>query len=298
MKNLVVCRGLNESNVMIGPCDYFGSLENIKNKWYSIKIHNNVIAFYRVKPNITNLMVHTNPNPVYSIKGNWISHSLENSEHSLFPKPGILTLDTTERVVNLPSFDAVKYELFGARMVKNDDSFQMLQENTFTSKEAYDDLRVISYKFAQNYTNYQFQTNGLFLERHQFIQSMTPLNENASGFVLLAKVENDIYTIVPVCIPFGYTLIVGPDCIHGDATLSGYYAMCMTSDHVSMATSDTVFLRNLNNETILFECNSTSKCDDIPFDITCHNQIYNYPNFPISSIFNPFAKGYWKYITS
>ena len=117
MKNLVVCRGFDESNVMIGPCDYFGSLENIKNKWYTIKIHNNVISFYQVKPTITNLVFRNNPNPAYSIKGNWMSHSLVNSEHTLFPKPGILTLDTTKRIINIPSFDALKYEMFGARMV-------------------------------------------------------------------------------------------------------------------------------------------------------------------------------------
>ncbi len=100
------------------------------------------------------------------------------------------------------------------------------------------------------------------------------------------------YNIIAIQIPFGYTLILDPYCIHGDATLCGYYAMCMTSDHTSMASADTVFLRNSNNETILFNIDNAK---NTTCDIICKNQIYNYPTFPISSIFNPFARGYWKY---
>jgi hypothetical protein len=297
MKNLVVCRGQDSSNVMIGPCDYFGSLENIQNKWYSIKIVDNVISFYQAEPELIeqNLPYCTN---FTLLKGEWISHSLENSENSLFPKPGILKFTTTERIIHIPKFDATRFNLqsFGARMVLNDSSFQMIENDRLQHypNEAYDDLRVISYKFGPHYTNYQFQTNGLFLEHHKFIQTMTPLNETASGFVLLARLINDYYFIIAVPIPFGYTLILDPDCIHGDSTLCGYYCMCMTSNHTSMATANTVFLRNSNDETILFKMN-----EDVPRSsnsfITCKNLIYNYPGFAISSIFNPFAKGYWKY---
>jgi hypothetical protein len=298
MKNLVVCRGQDSSNVMIGPCDYFGSLENIQNKWYSIKIVDNVISFYQVKSEIIVKTKKIEPNlpNCTTLKGEWMSHLLDNSENSLFPKPGILRFVTTERIIHVPKFDQLNLHSFGARMVSNDSSFQMIYRLQDYPNEAYDDLRVISYKFGPNYTNYQFQTNGLFLEHHKFIQTMTPLNETASGFVLLARLIKDYYFIIAVPIPFGYTLILDPDCIHGDATLCGYYCMCMTSNHTSMATANTVFLRNSNDETILFKMN-----EDLPkssSNIVCKNSIYNYPGFAISSIFNPFAKGYWKYISS
>ncbi len=350
MKNLVVVRGTGETNMMIGPCDFFGSLENIKGRYYSCEImpssrcgpsasseilaegsismrcgpsasseimpealsktimgsplseisHDNVICFFR----------HDAVEPVYcapdlpsvprrltvQLDGEWNSHTLPNSTHSIFAKPGILHFDTPNQTIILPSFDPRAFNLdkFRARLVRNDQPFMFVDVNSSPNT---DDLRVISYRFGSSYVEWQSETNGLFLETHKFIQSITPLNESASGFVMLAcECTTNSYQIIGVQIPIGHSLILDENCIHGDSTLVGYYAMCMTSNHVSMATADTVFLKNANDENILF-------VDDTQAKPTLHtiehrNMIYNYPSLPMGAIFNPFARGYWKYLKS
>ncbi len=100
MNNLIVCRGDNESNIMIGPCDYFGSLENIKNKCYSIKIDNDIISFYIVEQS-QDIPSLPKVESMFNTNGVWTSHCLENSKQSLFPKPGILKFNTQERIIYL-----------------------------------------------------------------------------------------------------------------------------------------------------------------------------------------------------
>jgi hypothetical protein len=303
MKNLVVIRGVSDTGMMIGPCDFFGSLENIRNRYYSCEINESVICFFLHDavepvycapdlPNVPNrLTVH--------IDGVWTSHTLPNSTHSIFAKPGVLNFDTTEQRIMLPCFDARGFSLdkFRARLVRNDQPFTFVDVNKPNNFFAFDDLRVISYRFGSSYAQWQSETNGLFLETHKFIQCITPLNDTAAGFVMLAC---NSYRIIGVQIPFGYSLILAEDCIHGDATLVGYYAMCMTSNHASMATADTVFLKNANHDNILF-VNDQADSDvagQHVHTIQHRNMIYNYPSVPMGAIFNPFARGYWKYLKS
>jgi hypothetical protein len=42
---------------------------------------------------------------------------------------------------------------------------------------------------------------------------------------------------------FDNNLIIEEGCIHGDTTLNGFFMMGMTSDHTTMRTADTVFLK-------------------------------------------------------
>lgn len=295
MKNLTVCRGKGTS-CMYGPCNYYGSLENIHNRRYIFDINHKLPVIYE-SPNIYN-HINTNEQAEYKMLLprettinyiHWMSHVLNSSKNSLFPSPGILFMD--EQKIILESYDATNVDLssYKARLVKNDKPFLLVGDGA--PAEAYDDLRVIDYVFGHKYTDYQVKAaDGIFLEYHNFIQTMTPIDKHCGGFVMLGRLNqlDNMYsiTLTAVRIPYGYTLIVSAGCIHGDSTLSGRYMMAMTSDHNSMATANTVFLRNYQNQNVNV---SLDVPDRIPFK-------FNKPN-PTKVIFNPLSKAYWKYLT-
>lgn len=112
-------------------------------------------------------------------------------------------------------------------------------------------MQIISYYFGKNYAKFTIENeDGLFLEKHPFIQSMTPLHETSRGFVIVGRINDDEIDLLGIKIPFGYTLLVDSLAIHGDSTLIGLYGMEMTADHIEMAKSDTVFLRNKHDKNV------------------------------------------------
>jgi len=122
--------------------------------------------------------------------------------------------------------------------------------------------------------------SGLFIERHEFIQAITPINPDCGGFVILGQ-ELKTWTgrkvgleLIGVQIPFGYTLLVEPWAIHGDSNLIGLYSMAMTGNHKAMATADTVFLKNHNNSTNVKVIEKSTECT------TNITQITNFPTGP------------------
>jgi hypothetical protein len=91
--------------------------------------------------------------------------------------------------------------------------------------------------------------SGAFIERHEFIQAITPLNKECGGFVILGREVTDSLgrnhlELVACPVPFGFTLLVDVGSIHGDSTLTGLYMMAMTGNHIAMRTADSVFLKH------------------------------------------------------
>ncbi len=187
---------------------------------------------------------------------------------SLFPNPGILELGVSEiqlQIINPDPKTNGGYEYdfsgFGAQLVPNSQPWQFNQVGIQANQHAQHKLRLITYYYGSRYVpdylmrpsrHPQGQGSGLFIERHEFIQAITPINHDCGGFVILGQ-ELETWTgrkvgleLIGVRIPFGYTLLVEPWAIHGDSNLTGLYSMAMTGNHKAMATADTVFLKNHN----------------------------------------------------
>ena len=188
---------------------------------------------------------------------------------SLFPNPGILELSVNE--IRLQIIDpnpatngGMEYDFstFGAQLVPNGQPWQFNQVGIQTNRHAQHKLRLITYYYGSRYVpdylmrsprHPQGQGSGLFIERHEFIQAITPINTECGGFMILGR-ELETWTgrivgleLIGVMVPFGYTLLVEPWAIHGDSNLTGLYSMAMTGNHLAMQTADTVFLKNQNN---------------------------------------------------
>lgn len=269
MTNLALVRGKPEA-YMIGPNDYYQDLDCSDKHAYTIKINDKGIPSFIEHPLASiNDSSSNSDEPLkklpkrISVAAKWYcgdglpNEIKQHYQHddkpifsgNLFRSSGILTIDADTDSLTLPSFDAREVDLseYKARLVANHQPFQITQESLHVD----DEYCAISYDFSPGYANHQVkEEGGIFLEQHAFSQTMTPLDESCSGFVSLAKwdVTQSQLDIIALKIPFGYTLIVDKYCIHGDATLSGSYMMCMTSDHISMQSADTVFLKNSNTK--------------------------------------------------
>lgn len=266
MVNLIAVRGENIGARMIGPCDYFGNVEAPYKHNYTIDIDEaGVPAFLLADNEPASDAQHANkrdPQPfTTTVAASWHKgtdnniQEIQNSYRdenkpvlgrSLFPNAGILEIGGSDSIV-LKRFDARTVDLrpFKARLVNNQIPFKVTSEVTDSS----DDYRAVTYLYEPNYADEQVRNGGgLFLETHGFAQTMTPIDQNARGFVTLGRWADAARTrleLLGVEIPFGYTLIIERDCIHGDTNLSGMFMMCMTSSHVTMRTADTTFLKSV-----------------------------------------------------
>lgn len=326
MKNLTAVRGIPGSS-MVGPIDYFGNLETPDQYLYTIKTNFPPLFYKSPMPNKPYeeeiLSGELKRDFVTIIKSDWISgkenllikekeaeYSVEKKHlrQSLFRNPGILEID--RNVIELNYFDPRGIDLssFKARLVNNEIPFQITKQKLAPK----DEFRIVTYLYEPLYSNWQTEHgSGLFLEKHQFSQTMTPLTVHSKGFVVLARTnENeDELELIAVCIPYGYTLIIEEDCIHGDTTLNGFFMMGMTSDHTTMRTANTVFLKHPstkeNVKIVLTESNQPTDSNELlqtewaPYVIykgatKSERERFKSLTKGRNFIFNPFSREFWK----
>lgn len=188
-----------------------------------------------------NMSVYT-PNKLISVSSRRIVE-----KDSLFDNPGILELHLSKIVFPLIT-DAYRYDLssFRAQIVPNNEPFSFNQSLVNIYPHAQHKLRIVTYNYSNRYvSDYLMPGNGIFIERHEFIQAITPTNAGCGGYVILGRINSNGLELIAVTVPFGYTLVVDYGAIHGDSTLTGLYSMAMTGNHKAMATADTVFLKSI-----------------------------------------------------
>lgn len=290
-KNLVVMRGSAPGTRMIGPCDFYGPLEKAHLYAYTIEIEDGYPNFFKIQKSALsppcnnhlaidfsgvskkiNVSWHKGNDPLIAeIKKRYETAQQIATGESLFPtSAGILEVE--QQNVELPAFDATKYDLssFKARLVKNDSPFSVAE----TEVSSTDSFCPVSYMFEELYAKHQVdEGGGLFLETHDFCQTMTPLDQAAKGVVVFGRwlgSDKTVLELIGVKIPYGYTLIVDKDSIHGDTTLQGMYMMAMTSNHKAMQTADVTFLKH----------KSTRKNFSLTVQNTNQPTEHNAPNAP------------------
>lgn len=320
MNNLIAVRGKPGAS-MVGPADYLGNLEDPHMYLYTIDTEFPPV-FYR-KP-IDETLETRGLKPLdkgcmISVRGNWLSgkkgeiipekfieYKLAEArfQDSLFPNPGLLELDTEH--IELPLFDARDVDLssFKARLVQNATPFRITEKQLPSS----DEYRLVTYLYEPLYDRWQVEEgSGLFLEKHRFSQTITPISPDSGGFVVLARTngESKELELIAIQIPYNYTIIIEEGCIHGDATLKGFFMMGMTSDHTTMRTADTVFLKSSRTKgNVSMSLIGSEDCFEPLVDHVHPYVIYDgatelerawFRNLTEGKnfVFNPFSKEYW-----
>jgi|694.fasta_scaffold30917_7 hypothetical protein len=234
LKNLLVYRGINETNTMIGPIEYFGQIDPYSSIFYPDK----------------NKEILPDPPFFNCQKFEWKKNSIGNTKGSLFPDSGELILNESE--IDIPII-STGYNLssFNVRLVPSE---KVTYDVSLKQKKLFS----ISYFFSKNYYKYAIENDGIFVEKHPFIQAMTPVDENSSGFIIVGRIQNFQLHLVGIKIPLGFTLLIDSNAIHGDSTFSGMYRMEMTADHVEMAKADTVYLKNKQGQNVKLKIDEES----------------------------------------
>lgn len=317
MKNLTAVRGLPGAS-MVGPADYLGNLENPDQYLYTIRNGFPPLVYRHLLVEEEIVLKPLDNGVVTVVKAHWTHGEGDEIEqkqeeyqitpkdlrHSLFPNPGLLEIG--QRVVELKSFDARNIDLssFKARLVDHSIPFR-ITKRPLPSKDEY---RLVTYLYEPSYAEWQINYGGgLFLEKHLFSQTITPITPQSKGFVTLARTNRnaDELELVAIEIPCGYTLIIEEECIHGDTTLNGFFMMGMTSDHTTMASADTVFLKYPETKENVIMKIASSECLIPPNDIPAPYVIYKQADendqekfremtWGQNFIFNPFSREYFK----
>lgn len=250
----------NLNSSMSGPHHYLGTLSPFHT--YRIIMDNKFLLPRYIQYNSVTSLPYRYRNS-YRVKGSsyeyqWQSHNSTFTDDSLFQRPGTLILYSDTINVEYIS-EPTRYDFtpFKAQIVPNSSQFGFYKPDIKLYPHAQHKLRIITYHYGPDYlSKYIMPGCGIFLERHEFVQMITPIDKDCGGYILLGRITSDNkLELVATTIPFGCTLIVNPFCIHGDSTLVGTYAMAMTGNHTAMNTADTVFLktrkgRNLTNVNI------------------------------------------------
>jgi hypothetical protein len=326
MQNLTAVRGIPGAS-MAGPIDYLGNLEEPHKYLYTIKkqfpplFYRQLISNEHQEKDFELKEFDSKISTV--VKAKWISGKENDSirkkkleynvqskhlRQSLFRDPGLLEIDRD--LIELQYFDprGVDLSTFKARLVDNQTPFQITKKELPIN----DEYRLVTYLYEPLYADWQIQNgSGLFLEQHRFSQTITPLTPDSGGYVALARTNENLdeLELIGIQIPYGYTLLIEEGCIHGDTTLNGFFMMGMTSDHTTMRTADTVFLKypktKENVRMALIGTENTPITDTslgIPppyviyknaseIDRSKFRQLTYGQNF----IFNPFSREYWEH---
>lgn len=243
---------------MSGPHHYFGSIDPRKHHTIEFRDgpnkHPTYIEWSAAPKMVSQPKAKPNRSHVISLRNyKWLrGRDGTTSEDSLFRNPGVLEIDGD--ALHFPVIhNAYNYDLtdFKAAIVPNNRPFAFNQELIAKYKHAQHPLRVITYNYGPRYVDdYLMKGSGIFIERHDFIQAITPMNAECSGFVILGKEIDGALELVAVAVPFGYTCVVDAGAIHGDSTLTGMYMMAMTGNHEAMNTADSVFIKNRNGKNV------------------------------------------------
>lgn len=82
----------------------------------------------------------------------------------------------------------------------------------------------ISFNYIKDYIMDESKGGGIYLEYHNLPHIHIPLNDNSSGYIILAKQKkSNIYDVSAFKIPYGKALYIPPNIIHNDCFLIGDY---------------------------------------------------------------------------
>ena len=178
-----------------------------------------------------------------TIKATWNHKSVEvaesSSESSVFGSSGVLAIPPHINVVDIPKMNALAVPAaflakYGAELIPLEKSFT-LDAVTDPSLEK---LYLIEYQwdadYIQDYIMKKRGGGGLFVETHPFPHLFAPLSAECGGALILGVDRLDgSFDFAAFEIPFGYTMKIGGNAIHGDSFFVGPYAIALTETELA-----------------------------------------------------------------
>ncbi|MCW8407436.1 hypothetical protein OQJ13_00425 [Legionella sp. PATHC035] len=184
-----------------------------------------------------------------TIKATWKNKNQERAvsgrDASVFGGLGVLIIPSDIHVVNIPKMNAQSVPTsflakYGAELIPLEQSFIL----DAVDEPSLQNLYLIEYQwnadYIQDYVMKIRGGGGLFVETHPFPHVFTPLSPECSGALILGVERDDgAFDFAAFEIPFGYTMKIASNVIHGDSFFVGPYAIALTETELA----DSVILK-------------------------------------------------------
>ncbi|KTD14529.1 hypothetical protein Lgra_0560 [Legionella gratiana] len=184
-----------------------------------------------------------------TIKATWKDknqeHGVSGRDASVFGGLGVLTIPPDVPVMDIPKMNALAVPSaylakYGAELIPLEKSFTL----DAVEDESLKNLYLVEYQwdadYIQDYVMNQRGGGGLFVETHPFPHVFTPLSPECGGALILGvKRDDGSFDFAAFEIPFGYTMKIGSNVIHGDSFFVGPYAIALTETELA----DSVLLK-------------------------------------------------------
>jgi len=183
--------------------------------------------------------------PELTLQAQWKSSNEEKAtagkDANVFGSLGVLVISISEQeTIHIPKMHALAVpskilEKYGVTLIPLSQTFILEQELDPSLKK----LFLVQYNFSSDYiNNYVMKLNGgggLFVETHPFPQLFTPLSKDCSGALIVGTGDKSkgTFNFIALEIPFGYTLKIAPNVIHGDSFFIGPYAIALTDTELA-----------------------------------------------------------------
>lgn len=183
-------------------------------------------------------------------KNKYEERAISGRDASVFGGLGVLLIPTDIETVTIPKMNArfVPREFlnkYGAELIPLEQSFIL----DAVSEPSLENLYLIEYQwdstYIEDYVMKKKGGGGLFVETHPFPHVFTPLSPICSGALILGvKRSEGLYDFAAFEIPFGFTMKIKSNVIHGDSFFVGPYAIALTETELA----DSVIIKKSNSE--------------------------------------------------
>lgn len=165
--------------------------------------------------------------------------AISGRDASVFGGLGVLLVPANFSVIDIPKMNALAaperfLDKYGAKLVPLETPVEL---------EAVDDpelenLYLVQYDwdpdYIEQYVMHKQGGGGLFVETHPFPHVFTPLSPDCGGALILGVANKDnTFSFTSLTIPFGYTMQVDSNVIHGDSFFTGPYAIALTETELA-----------------------------------------------------------------
>lgn len=178
-----------------------------------------------------------------TVKASWKNKTVEAAvsgcDASVFGALGVLVVPQNVPVVDIPKMNAraVPSEFlarYGAELIPLEQSFHL----DTVADPSLKNLYLIEYQWDSDYVHdYVMKKQGgggLFVETHPFPHVFTPLSPQCAGALILGVDRHDgTFNFAAFEIPFGYTMKINSNVIHGDSFFVGPYAIALTQTELA-----------------------------------------------------------------
>lgn len=180
---------------------------------------------------------------------------------NVFGGLGVLVISSKVSLVTIPKMNALNVpkwflDKYGSQLVPLTEPVEL----DAVKDPGLEHLYLVEYEWDKDYINdyvmHQQGGGGLFVETHPFPHVFTPLSPDCHGALILGvDCKDGSFDFAAFKIPFGYTMKIASNVIHGDSFFIGPYAIALTETELA----DSVILKQKVDRGIQPVCQASIK---------------------------------------